>query len=170
MSNCVCVCVYLCVWVIPLAPWLEQKPVSSLLCFRTQRVLLTFSGLCFVMELESPDWSVLNSQTPDKYPVIEIAFRNGLWWQLPKWMSNQLLGKYQANEQDIGYTWDWGDARNGSWRPDDETTTSINRYLLNFETWEQTNIDNQRKRTFRIAWVDVTHQQPVKTGEIASCS
>ena len=63
----------------------------SLLCFRTQRVLLTFSGPCFVMELESPDWSVLNSQTPEKYPVIEIAFRNGVWWQLPKWMSDMKL-------------------------------------------------------------------------------
>ena len=141
-----------------------------MLCFRTQRVLLTFSVPYLVMELEKPDWAVLNSQTAEKYPVIEIAFPNDKWWQLPKWMSDRLLTKYQANEIDVGYTWDWGDERNGSWRPDDETTTSINRYLLNFETWEQTNIDNQRKRTFRIAWVDVAHQQAVKTGEIAPCS
>ena len=105
-------------------------------------------------------------QMPNTYPVIEIAFRNDKWWQLPKDMSDEILSKFLANEKGIGYTWDWGDQRYGSWRPDDETT-SINRYLLDFETGTQTNIDTKRKRTFRIAWVDLDLLQAVKTGEIA---
>ena len=119
--------------------------------------------------MEQQDWSLLRSQLncastglcqlcnkqfnlmPDR-PVIQIQFQHGTWWQLPTDMSDQVLARYQANEIDIGYTWDWGDTRVGSWQPDDETT-SINRYTLNFDTWEQTNIDSQRKRNFRIAWV-----------------
>ena len=121
-------------------------------------MLLTFSVPYLVMELESPGWSVLNSQTAEKYPVIEIAFPNDKWWQLPKWMSDQLLTKYQANEIDVGCTWYWGDERNGSWRPNDEPT-SINRYLY---------IDTQRERSFRISWVDLDLVKAVKTGRFTT--
>ena len=41
-------------------------------------------------ELESAELFALNSRTPKQYPVIEIAFRNGMWWQLPKDLSDQL--------------------------------------------------------------------------------
>ena len=89
----------------------------------------------------------------EKVPVIEIAFKNGMWWALPQEMSQALYDKYLANETDIGYTWDWGDSRSGSWKPDDEET-SINRYLIDFEAGLQRNIDNNRHRTMRVVWVN----------------
>ena len=100
-----------------------------------------------------------------KVPIIEVAFRNGMWWALPQDMSQQLYDKYQAREVEIGYTWDWGESRTGSWRPDDEET-SINRYLLDFEEGIQRNIDNNRQRTMRIVWVDPSSTTARWTGQI----
>ena len=100
-----------------------------------------------------------------KVPVIEVAFSNGMWWALPQDMSQKLYDKYRADEVDIGYAWDWGDSRIGSWRPEDEDT-SINRYLLDFEAGIQRNIDNNRHRTMRIVWVDPSSTRARWTGQI----
>ena len=100
-------------------------------------------------------------------PIIEIAFRNGMRWDLPASMSKQLYDKHIAGEQDIGYTWDWGDSRYGSWCPDGEKS-SISRYLLDWECMKQTNIDKQRERSFRVAWVLPGQIQVRWTGEIRS--
>ena len=89
----------------------------------------------------------------EKVPVIEIAFKNGMWWALPQEMSQGHYDKYLANETDIGYIWDWGDSRSGSWKPDNEET-NINRYLIDFEAGRQRNIDNNRHRTMRVVWVN----------------
>ena len=94
----------------------------------------------------------------DRHPIIEVAFRNGMWWSIPQEMSRQLYEHFLAGE-DACYTWDWGDTRNGSWQPDSEQNTSINRYIINFDRMEQKNIDNNRTRSVRIGWVrneDVT--------------
>ena len=90
-------------------------------------------------------------------PIVEVAFGYGKWWSIPQDMSAQLYDKY-ANGQDAGYTWDWGEGeRAGSWKPDGEET-SINRYVIDFATGVQKNLDNQRKRSIRIIWV---HAQDV---------
>ena len=102
----------------------------------------------------------------EKVPVIEIAFKNGMWWALPQEMSQALYDKYLANETDIGYTWDWGDSQSGSWKPDDEETT-INRYLLDFEAGLQRNIDNNRHRTMCVVWVHPSSTGGRWTGQIA---
>ena len=60
--------------------------------------------------------------------------------------------------------WDPGN-RLGSWKPDSEST-SINRYVIDFRTMVQTNIDNQRKRSVRIVWLrrqDLTAQYSGQT-------
>ena len=80
-------------------------------------------------------------------------------------MSQMIYEKYLANE-DAGYTWDWGDTREGSWQGSDGEGSSINRYLLNFQTWTQTNMDNGRKRTFRIVWVLPESVEAVHTGKL----
>ncbi len=59
----------------------------------------------------------------------------------------------QVHEQGrCGYTWDWGDALAGSWQPDGEET-SINRYVIDLQAWEQRNLDNNRRRSVRLVWV-----------------
>ena len=64
-------------------------------------------------------------------PIFEVAFRHGMWWSIPAEMSQQIYHKYTNNE-DAVYTWDWGDARAGSWQADGEET-SINRYMIDFQ-------------------------------------
>ena len=107
----------------------------------------------------------MTTEHAEKVPVIEIAFKNGMWWALPQEMSQELYNKYLANEIDIGYTWDWGDSRIGSWEPEDEETT-INRYLIDFEAGIQRNIDNNRHRTMRVVWVNPSSITARWTGEI----
>ena len=78
-------------------------------------------------------------------------------------MSQQIYHKY-TNQEDAVYTWDWGDARAGSWQPDGEET-SINRYMIDFEAWEQRNLDNDRRRSVRLVWVTAGMVDPKWTGQ-----
>ena len=61
-----------------------------------------------------------------RVPIVEVAFRHGKWWQIPLEMSQMIYEKYLANE-DAGYTWDWGDTREGSWQGSDGKGSTINR-------------------------------------------
>ena len=96
-------------------------------------------------------------------PIIEVAFNNGMWWSIPQEMSAAIYARFTAG-QDAGYTWDWGKSRPGSWVRDG-VKTSISRYTLDFTWMEQTNIDNKRKRSFRIAWVLPDQIEAHWTGE-----
>ena len=97
-------------------------------------------------------------------PIFEVAFKKGMWWSIPAEISQQLYQKYMNNE-DAVYTWDWGNSRAGSWQPDEEAT-SINRYMIDFQTWEQRNLDNDRRRSVRLVWVAPEKVEPTWTGEI----
>ena len=94
-------------------------------------------------------------------PIFEVAFKNGMWWSIPADMSEAIYEKY-INDEDACYTWDWGGSRPGSWRPEGEET-SINRYIINFETWEQRNLDNDRRRSVRLVWVAPEKVDPTWT-------
>ena len=91
-----------------------------------------------------------SAEQPDMVPIIEVSFGRGMFWSLPQEMSKQVFEKYQSGGN-AGYTWDWGDSREGTWRPDDEPT-SMNRYVIGFDKMEQTNIGADRKRSIRIVW------------------
>ena len=96
---------------------------------------------------------------------MEVAFNFDKWRSIPEEMSRQLYEKYMSG-QDAVYTWDWGpDGRRGSWQPDD-METSINRYVIDFVSMVQTNIDNSRKRSVRIVWVRPQDVQARFTGEL----
>ena len=84
-------------------------------------------------------------------PIFEVAFNNNMWWSIPADMSQRMYENYKNNE-DVSYTWDWGNSRYGSWAPEGELT-SINRYVIDFNAWEQRNIDNDRRRSVRLVWV-----------------
>ena len=101
---------------------------------------------------------------PPRIPIIEVAFGKGMWWSIPQQMSAELYAKFEAG-QDAVYTWDWGDSRKGSWKPDDEETP-INRYMINFAHKQQRNIDNGRMRTIRLIWVLEEDATPQWTGQI----
>ena len=88
-----------------------------------------------------------------------------MWWAIPVEMSQQLYEKYM-NGEDAGYTWDWGTTRSGSWHPSEDETTSINRYIIDFARMEQRNIDNDRRRSVRVVWVNMTDVMPRWTGKI----
>ena len=106
-----------------------------------------------------------HSEQSERIPIIEVAFKNDMWWSIPPQMSAELYAKFKAG-QDAGYTWDWGDERKGSWKPDDQET-SINRYVIDFALGKQVNIDNGRTRTIRVIWIlqkDAT--PPQWTGDI----
>ena len=79
---------------------------------------------------------------------IQIEFHKGMWWDMPCELSSQLLDKYQQNCESAGYIWNWEETREGTWTPDGDTT-SINRYVIDFLTMMQTNIDTQRTRRVR---------------------
>ena len=100
-------------------------------------------------------------------PIVEVAFGYGKWWSIPQNMSSQLYEQY-VNNQDAGYTWDWGEGgRHGSWAPDGEQT-SINRYMIDFVNCVQTNLDNQRKRSIRVVWVRPQDVEARFTGQLPS--
>ena len=97
-------------------------------------------------------------------PIFEVTFKKGMWLSIPKDMSQQMYEKYKNNE-DVGYTWDWGDSRVGSWELDGEVT-SINRYVIDFNTWEQRNLDDNRRRSVRLVWVAAEKVDAICTGKI----
>ena len=88
-----------------------------------------------------------------------------MWWSLPKDMSALIYEKFKAG-QNAGYTWDWGETGEGTWRPDDEPT-SINRYIIDFDAMEQTNTDTSNKRTVRIVWTTPADIQTQSSSEVA---
>ena len=106
-----------------------------------------------------------NAAQPGKVPIIEVAFNNDMWWSIPQVMSQGLWEKYLRGEEDIGYTWDWGERRTGSYVHDGQDT-SINRYILDFDAREQRNLDNGRRRTIRVVWVNHADVAPRWTGQI----
>ena len=98
-------------------------------------------------------------------PIIEVAFKHGKWWSIPQEMSAQMYALH-AQGQDAVYTWDWGEGgRVGSWRPEGEDT-SINRYMIDFVSGIQTNIDNRRKRSIRVVWVRPQDIEAQFTGQL----
>ena len=96
--------------------------------------------------------SVNSSAVQPTVPILEVAFKNGMWWSMSAAMSQLIYEKY-INNENVGYTWDWGSSRVGSWQLHGEET-SYNRYMIDFQTWEQRNIDNDRRRSVRGVWAD----------------
>ena len=57
--------------------------------------------------------------------------------------------------------WDY---RDGSFVMD-EQTTSISRYVIDFDEKLQTNLDNGRRSTICIVWMDQDDEEPRYTGQ-----
>jgi hypothetical protein len=69
------------------------------------------------------------------------------------------------NNEDVVYTWDWGDARVGPFALPDGRATSVNRYKIDFQAWEQHNLDNDHRRSVRLVWATAENVDPKWTGQ-----
>ena len=80
-------------------------------------------------------------------PIFEVAFDSGMWWSIPPALSQELYDKYMTG----------GDA---------SYTCEKRSYVLDFETMEQRNIANDRRRSIRLIWVCPEEVTPCWTGQI----
>ena len=90
---------------------------------------------------------------------IQVEQSDGMWWTIPYWLSNPILQELQTATPRISYIWDWkwsnwNYLRKGSYKPNGQTT-SINRYIINFDTMYQKNIDKPDKGDRKVKIVSV---------------
>ena len=83
---------------------------------------------------------------------IHVEFNNGMWWAMPHDLSDPILNEWMKGAQQVSFVWDWGKTRKGSYRPDG-AETSHNRYIIDFDSMQQRNIDNDRTRTVKVVAV-----------------
>ena len=83
---------------------------------------------------------------------IHVDFNNGMWWAMPHYLSDPILKEWMKGAQQVSFVWDWGETRKGSYRPDG-AETSHNRYIIDFDSMQQRNIDNDRTRTVKVVAV-----------------
>ena len=100
---------------------------------------------------------------PGKIPIVEVAFGDGMWWWIPAATSHALYQEYLKGEN-ATYVWNWGNHRNGSFVLE-EQPTSLSRYVIDWSEKLQTNLDNGRRRTIRIVWIDQDDEEPRYTGQ-----
>ena len=110
------------------------------------------------------DMSCVEQPANPRVPIFEVAYRQGMWWGLPEHLSRELHAMYIADYDAASYTWDWGNMRAGSWKPEGQETT-INRYTIDFRSWQQRNIDSGTVRSVRLVWVRPEDLLPQWTGE-----
>ena len=80
---------------------------------------------------------------------VQVSFKDGMWWAMPQELSQGILDQWAAGAQQVVFNWDWKDRRPGSWKPDG-AETSLSRYIIDFDTMEQRNMDNNRMRKVKV--------------------
>ena len=83
---------------------------------------------------------------------IHVEFKNGMWWAMPHYLCDPILEQWRNGAQEVSFIWDWNNTRQGSYQPDGEVT-SINRYIIDFSTMLQRNIDNHRTRKVKLVCI-----------------
>ena len=83
---------------------------------------------------------------------IHVEFNNGMWWATPHELSDSILERWTSGAQQVSFIWDLQATRKGSYQPDGEDTC-INRYIIDFDTMHQRNIDNDRTRRVKVVCV-----------------
>ena len=84
---------------------------------------------------------------------IHVKFNNGMWWAMPRHLSDPLLELWRNGDNQCTYVWDWGGARPGSYVDPEGEETSLNRYIIDFVAMLQRNTDTSRTRTIKIVQV-----------------
>jgi hypothetical protein len=96
--------------------------------------------------------SLLQSSVTLMKMELHVEFNNGMWWAMPHVLSDDILTTWRNGAQQVSFIWDWGDTRRGSFQPNGEET-SINRYIMDFDTMQQRNLDNNRNRKVKVVYV-----------------
>jgi hypothetical protein len=96
--------------------------------------------------------SLLQSSVTLMKMELHVEFNNGMWWAMPHVLSDDILTTWRNGAQQVSFIWDWGDTRRGSFQPNGEET-SINRYIMDFDTMQQRNSDNNRTRKVKVVYV-----------------
>ena len=89
--------------------------------------------------------------TQMKWEIL-VDFNNGMGWAMPHELSDSILEQWTSGAQQVSFIWDWQATRKGSYQPDGEDT-SINRYIIDFDTMHQRNMDNDRTRRVKVVCV-----------------
>ena len=84
---------------------------------------------------------------------IHVQFKHGMWWAMPRDLSEGLLELWRSGETQCSYVWDWEGARLGSYLDPDGEATSMNRYVIDFAAMLQRNTDNNRTRAIKFVQV-----------------
>ena len=83
---------------------------------------------------------------------IQVSFKNDMWWAMPQELSDSILEQWTHGAQQVSFIWDWGTSRLGSYQPGG-AQTSINRYIIDFDTMYQRNVDNGRTRKAKVVCI-----------------
>ena len=85
---------------------------------------------------------------------IQVEHGGDMWWTMPHFCSDPIIQTWQQGYREVSFIWDWKDTRIGSYKLNGQTT-SISRYIINFDTMYQRNIDkpNKDNRKVKVVWV-----------------
>ena len=85
---------------------------------------------------------------------IQVEFNNGFWWVMPDELAGRILHLKTNGAMAVSFVWDWEDRRSGSYQFDGQKT-GLSRYIIDFRTMQQLNIDTNRTR--RVKVVSIMH-------------
>jgi len=83
---------------------------------------------------------------------IHVDFHKGMWWAMPHDLSDPILDKWFKGSQQVSFIWDWKGTRRGSYQLNG-AATSISRYIIDFDTMYQRNIDNDGTRKVKVVCI-----------------
>ena len=83
---------------------------------------------------------------------IHVEFNNDMWWTMPYELSDSILEQWTPETPQVSFIWDWQATRKGSYQPNG-AHTSISRYVVDFDTMHQRNVDNDRTRKVKVVCV-----------------
>ena len=111
----------------------------------------TSTGPAYAMETFALPWAHMKPG-PAYAREIHVDFHKGMWWAMPHELSDGILEEWTNGAQQVSFVWDWAGTRKGSYQANGEDT-SINRYIIDFDTMLQRNLDNDRIRKVKVVCV-----------------
>ena len=86
-------------------------------------------------------------------PIVEVAFKDNMWWSIPFDISQAIVGYMQGGSQGASWVYDWGENGRPGTYYENGMPTRFSRYIIDFDTMTQTNSDTHNKRKVRIVYM-----------------